>query len=88
MAKLISQPTESENLLIDALFMGLKTRSYEITRSGILKIPKVSNFERINFYLFKKYAFRLIDGLETFEEKLKDELVEMCLEIKKNCKKY
>jgi len=83
MSKFINNPSENEDSLVDELFYGLATRSFEWTKNQLMSIPTISNFDRINFYLFVKYAVSITDGIEIFEEQLKDELKTTCLDIKK-----
>ena len=85
MNDVITFPSEGETLLIESLYHGIKVKNYDILKSEIMRIPKISTLERVNFYLFNKYATTLIDGIETFEEKLKEELRDTCLKIKKFC---
>ena len=82
----ISHPSETETSLIDSLYQSMVLKSYEETKKEILNIPKVSTFERINFYLFKKYTVTIVDGIERFEEKFREELKELCKKLIKYCK--
>ena len=77
----IPLPNEVELSLIDSLYEGLSKKCYLITRSELLKIPGVSTFERINFYLFRKYTVTITAGLDAFEELASNELKDMCRSI-------
>ncbi|GEM_PF-3329494 len=86
MHEIISHPSDGETSLVDSLYNGMTVKSYEQTKKDILNIPSVSTFDRINFYLFKKYAVTILDGIESFEEKLREELKETCRKIINYCK--
>ncbi len=78
MFSVITIPNEKETSLVDALYIALRKKSYYFTKREIEKIPSISTFERINFYLFRKYAVTLLREIESFETKTSDELKEMC----------
>ena len=86
MNAIFAKPSEGESLLVDSLYYGIIVRSYELTKRELLNIPKISTFDRINFHLFKKYTFTIVDGVESFEEKLREELKESCRKIIRYCR--
>ncbi len=86
MYEFIGFPSDNESFLVDSLYFGMKRKCFEKTKHEIQKIPTISNFERINFYLFRKYSITIKDGIELFEGKLVEELKETCRKIIKYCK--
>jgi hypothetical protein len=77
----VKAPTSTENTTIDALYDSIVYQKVIHFKEYLIEIPKFSSFERINYHFIQKYAFSLIEGIESFQEKDKQDVLNMCLKI-------
>jgi len=77
----IHAPSISELHTIETLYSTIKLGKIQQIQQCLMDIPNHSSFERINYYFFERYTFTIVDGIRSFQEEEKRDVLNTCLKI-------